>query len=119
MKYQIVLFSALLMSVSSHAETESLKTFKAGDRVKAAEMNSNFSTLDSKIDTLKESVTFDGLDDVYSGTAETEAGGSEATSSFSVEVGVYGPELQGRSTSSTTAACNVFSSYAGAVQPSK
>ncbi len=103
MKYQIVLFSALLMSVSLHAETESLKTFKAGDRVKAAEMNSNFSTLDSKIDTLKESVTFDGLDDVYSGTAETEAGGSEATSSFSVEVGVYGPELQGRSTSSTTA----------------
>jgi hypothetical protein len=105
MKYQIALFSALLMSVSVHAETESLKTFKAGDRVKAAEMNSNFSTLESRLNTLKDSVTLDGLDDIYSGTAETEAGGE--TSRLSVEASVYGAELQIRNTraSTTNAPC--------------
>ena len=102
MKYQTLIFTALLTPLIALAETESLKTFKAGDRVKASEMNSNFSTLESKIDTLKQSVTFDGLDDVYSGTAENEAGGGETTRGFSVEAGVYGAELRGRSTTAST-----------------
>ena len=76
MKYQIALAVALLISSGVYAETDTLKTFKAGDRVKAAEINGNFSSLDNKIDALKESVTFDGLDDVFSGTAEEQAGTS-------------------------------------------
>jgi len=91
MKYRILICAALLTPVIALAETESLQTFKAGDRVKAAEMNANFSTLEARIDTLKQSVTFDGLDDIYSGTAETEAG-SETSESL-VQEGVYGAQL--------------------------
>ena len=91
MKYRTLICAALLTPVIALAETESLKTFKAGDRVKAAEMNANFSALEARIDTLKQSVTFDGLDDIYSGTAETEAG-SEASESL-VQEGIYGAQL--------------------------
>jgi hypothetical protein len=81
---------------------DELTQFKAGDRVKAAEMNANFSTLEARLDALKESVSFDGLDDIYSGTAETEAGGNDETSGFSVQAGVYGAELKRINTTATT-----------------
>ena len=110
MKYQIALVAALLMSNSVYAETDPLKTFKAGDRVKAAEINGNFTSLDNKIDALKESVTFDGLDDIYSGTAEQQAGTSAEAMAWDQMKQVYSqvrsPSSNLRSASSSSdAAC--------------
>ena len=110
MKYQIALAAALLMSSGVYAETDSLKTFKAGDRVKAAEINGNFTSLDNKIDVLKESVTFDGLDDVFSGTAEEQAGTSAEAAAWDEMKQAYSrvrsPSSNLRSASSSSdAAC--------------
>jgi hypothetical protein len=110
MKYQIALVAALLMSNSVYAETGSLKTFKAGDRVKAAEINGNFTSLDNKIDALKQSVTFAGLDDIYSGTAEQQAGTSAEALAWDQMKQVYSqvrsPSSNLRSASSSSdAAC--------------
>jgi hypothetical protein len=100
-KFKLLGF-AVFLGVQSFAvlAADVLTEFKAGDRVKAAEMNANFSTLESRLDTLNKSVTFDGLDDIYSGTAETEAGGE--ASGLSVQAGVYGAELKRFNTTAST-----------------
>ena len=100
-KFKLLGF-AVFLGVQSFAvlAADELTEFKAGDRVKAAEMNANFSTLESRLDTLNKSVTFDGLDDIYSGTAETEAGGE--ASGLSVQAGVYGAELKRFNTTAST-----------------
>ena len=52
MRYQSVLVLGFLTAIATQAQSASLKTFEAGERVKAAEVNGNFEYLEQKIDPL-------------------------------------------------------------------
>ncbi len=49
MRYQSVLVLGFLTAIATQAQSASLKTFEAGERVKAAEVNGNFEYLEQKI----------------------------------------------------------------------
>ena len=72
----------LLISAGAAAE-EAIKTFKAGERVKAAEINANFQAIMDEVEAARaeiaDAVSFEGLEDVYDGLEE-EA--EEATSAL-------------------------------------
>ncbi len=72
----------LLISAGAAAE-EAIKTFKAGERVKAAEINANFQAIMDEVEAARaeiaDAVSFEGLEDVYGGLEE-EA--EEATSAL-------------------------------------
>ena len=64
MRYLQIAAIILCMCASSlSAAEEALTIFKAGDKVKAAEINANFELLRAAAD----AVSFEGLDDVYGG----------------------------------------------------
>ena len=52
MRYQPVLVLGFLTAIATQAQSASLKTFEAGERVKAAEVNGNFEYLEQKINPL-------------------------------------------------------------------
>ena len=52
MRYQSVLVLGFLTAIATQAQSASLKTFEAGERVKAAEVNGNFEYLEQKINPL-------------------------------------------------------------------
>jgi hypothetical protein len=68
-----VAFFLSLQSVAVFA-ADALTEFKAGDRVKASEMNANFKALSDAIAEARSEavVSFDGLEDVYGGITEEE-----------------------------------------------
>ena len=53
MRYQSVLVLGFLTAIATQAQSASLKTFEAGERVKAAEVNGNFEYLEQKINPFK------------------------------------------------------------------
>ena len=89
MKYQIALAVALLISSGVSAETDSLKTFKAGDRVKASEVNANFALIKKMAEDAAQAAadagSFDGLNDVYEGVTSDDALASSSDLRFGAQ----------------------------------
>ena len=52
MRYQAMFALCFMTSVATQTQSASLKTFEAGERVKAAEVNGNFEYLEQKINPL-------------------------------------------------------------------
>ncbi len=71
----LIVVCCTFLSLAAFAE-DSLTVFKAGDRVKADEMNANFKTLADAIEeaneALADAVSFEGMEDVYGGLSEEE-----------------------------------------------
>jgi hypothetical protein len=67
---------------SLSAAEEALTIFKAGDKVKAAEINANFELLRAAA---ADAVSFEGLDDVYGGVVSATAQASSSQSGISAQ----------------------------------
>ncbi len=70
-KFQKLIIAALFTLLIPLAETQTLRTFKAGDRVKASEVNANFELIkeiaEDAAQAAMDAGSFDGLNDVYEG----------------------------------------------------
>ena len=86
MKYQTLICAALLTPLIALAETDTLKTFKAGDRVKASEVNANFELIkkiaDDAAQAAADAGSFEGLNDVYQGVSSEDPQASSSNSRF-------------------------------------
>jgi len=89
MKYQTLICAVLIAPLIALAETETLKTFKAGERVKASEVNANFELIkkiaDDAAQAAADAGSFDGLNDVYDGVTSDDAQASSSGMRFGAQ----------------------------------